>query len=384
MTERVGATDAPPPPPPPPPDDGPRDRTPEVSPELARAIDQDGQNQDGHAQDGQGRAGEPDSARRPDEVREAEPDRGTPDLPEPDASAELRSAVTDSPSPDGQDGGTADVPAQSDGDHAGPPGYHRPDLQPADTVEPGRTPAGELQEDKLPRDPAAPDRNVEADSPGTAGDEPGETGDELRQESGLPQPDEAGWPQPEPDRDGQPGQMTGDERDPEQPDAIPDDSVPRMTNSPDEDQLADAGEKNATDEGTGTDRPPSGWDDEAVADHPSRPDPDSIRIPPDRATHILDGEERNGRFAGGHRSGTGIKDKTEFPADWDDDRILSNVEDIARNPDSAPKHQPHPDGDRWRAEGVRDGVHVTVIVGQDGTVVTAWPREGDPGVVKNS
>ncbi|MGZ7046624.1 MAG: EndoU domain-containing protein, partial [Candidatus Aminicenantales bacterium] len=286
-------------------DDGPRDRAPEATPELANALTEDGQ-----ARDGQGR---PDSTEARDQGREqneARPEPGAPDVPKPDASAELRSAIADSPKPDRD------------------------------------TEAG----------PSGPDSG----QPGPAPDAPGQ----QEQEAGGGRVD---------------GQL-GDR---------PDDVTPPMESSSQEDSPASGkGADPAADEGTGvdegvgvdgdagTDKPSSGWDDETVADHPSRPDPDSIRITPDRAEHILDGD----KWGGGHRAGTGKPEKTEFPADWDDKRTLSNVEDVARNPDKAPEFQGN---GKWLAEGVRDDVHITAIVKPDGSIVTAWPREGDPGVIKN-
>jgi len=53
----------------------------------------------------------------------------------------------------------------------------------------------------------------------------------------------------------------------------------------------------------------SGWDS---VDAPDRPPAEDIRVSDERATHILDGDEDGG---GGHRRGTGIPGKTEFPAD---------------------------------------------------------------------
>jgi hypothetical protein len=161
----------------------------------------------------------------------------------------------------------------------------------------------------------------------------------------------------------QPAQGPGDIADPDVVRA----AEPRDDGRPDADP--------AVDEGTGTDQPPPRPEADPAADRPDRPDPDSIRITPDRATHILDGD----RTGGGHRAGAG--GETEFPADWDDERILNNVEDVARNPDNWPE-EPQPNG-RWRIEGVRDGVHITAIVNPDGSIRTAWPREGDPGVIKN-
>jgi Bacterial EndoU nuclease len=121
----------------------------------------------------------------------------------------------------------------------------------------------------------------------------------------------------------------------------------------------------------------SGWDSPELADHPDRPPPDSFRVPPDRAAHILDGDPAGG----GHRHGTGRAGKTEFPASWNDQKIIGNVADVARNPDAAPVRQAW--NDRWQARGVRDEVDIVVIVERDGTIWSGWPLEGGPGVVRN-
>jgi hypothetical protein len=112
---------------------------------------------------------------------------------------------------------------------------------------------------------------------------------------------------------------------------------------------------------------------------PSRdghPVPDSIRLPPERARHILDGDS----WGGGHRHGTGRPGKAEFPAGWDDERTIGHILDVARYPDTRPVWQPN---HRWRLYGERDAVGVTVIVKRDGGIWAAWPEEGGPGVVRN-
>src|SRR5579862_9269387 len=63
------------------------------------------------------------------------------------------------------------------------------------------------------------------------------------------------------------------------------------------------------------------WDDVPAADHDGRPRPESLELPAERAAHILDGD----RWGGGHRHGTGRPGKTEFPADWDDERIIGQI-----------------------------------------------------------
>jgi hypothetical protein len=120
----------------------------------------------------------------------------------------------------------------------------------------------------------------------------------------------------------------------------------------------------------------SGSDTPAPAGDTPYLDKESIRLTPEREVHILYGDDKSG----GHRSGAKKPDKTEFPASWTDPKILQNVLDVARNPDIPPSR---PGGNRWLAEGVRDGVHITVWLEPDGRIVTAWPREGDPGVVRN-
>lgn len=104
--------------------------------------------------------------------------------------------------------------------------------------------------------------------------------------------------------------------------------------------------------------------------------PDAIRLRPERARHILDGDS----WGGGHRHGTGRPGKAEFPASWDDERTIGHIVDVARHPDTRPVWQPN---HRWRLQGERDAVAVTVIVKADGGIWAAWPEEGSPGVTRN-
>jgi hypothetical protein len=120
----------------------------------------------------------------------------------------------------------------------------------------------------------------------------------------------------------------------------------------------------------------SAWNTEAVEDHPDRPSLDSLRTTPERTKHILDGD----KWGGGHRHGTGRPGKTEFPAGWDDDKIMRNVRDVARVPGDLAVFQPN---HRWRVHGQREDVGITVIVLPDGRIWSAWPDAGSPGVVKN-
>jgi hypothetical protein len=102
-----------------------------------------------------------------------------------------------------------------------------------------------------------------------------------------------------------------------------------------------------------------------------------IRAAADRRTHILDGDNTGG----GHRHGTGVPGKTEFPADWNDGQIIDAIHAVARKPDREPEHQNW--NDRWKVSGRHKGVEIVAIVESDGAIWTAWPGEGSPGVVKN-
>jgi Bacterial EndoU nuclease len=119
----------------------------------------------------------------------------------------------------------------------------------------------------------------------------------------------------------------------------------------------------------------SGWDSVDAAD---RPPEEGMRVSPERRTHILDGDETGG---GGHRHGVGKPGKTEFPASWDDEKIIANVLDVARRPDKPPTHQDW--NDTWLCTGIRDAVGVWAVVERRGDILTGWPEEGGPGVVRN-
>lgn len=119
----------------------------------------------------------------------------------------------------------------------------------------------------------------------------------------------------------------------------------------------------------------SGW---AAVDVKERPPLDALVVTPERSKHILDGDATD---SGGHRHGTGNPGKTEFPASWDDEKIIDTVLDVARRPDEPPTYQDR--NGRWLAQGKRDDVEVVVIIASDGRIWTGWPRIGGPGVVKN-
>jgi hypothetical protein len=120
----------------------------------------------------------------------------------------------------------------------------------------------------------------------------------------------------------------------------------------------------------------AGWD--AVAAE-KRPALDAIRVSPERVTHILDGDPNGG--GGGHRHGFGKPLKTEFPASWTDEKIIDTALNVARQPDKPPTRQDW--NDTWLCAGTRDNVEVSVVIMRSGEILTSWPEEGGPGVVRN-
>ena len=120
----------------------------------------------------------------------------------------------------------------------------------------------------------------------------------------------------------------------------------------------------------------SGWDS---VDASNRPALDALRVSPERRVHILDGDADGG--GGGHRHGVGKPGKTEFPANWDDEKVIATVLDVARKPDKPPTHQDW--NDTWLCAGTRDNVEVTAVIERSGDILTGWPEEGGPGVVRN-
>ena len=129
----------------------------------------------------------------------------------------------------------------------------------------------------------------------------------------------------------------------------------------------------AGDAANDADRPDDAWD---TVDAEERPPLDDIRVTEERKKHILDGDDTGG----GHRHGTGKPGKTEFPANWDDEKVLDMARDVARHPDEPPVHQ---DNGRWFTTGKREDVEIVAIVEPDAQIWTGWPLEGGPGVVKN-
>lgn len=126
-------------------------------------------------------------------------------------------------------------------------------------------------------------------------------------------------------------------------------------------------------DGGGKDAPGDGGGD--GGDRPEGyPPPDDITTKPGDREHILDGD----KAGGGHRPGTGKPGKTEFPQGWSDDKIIREIEDVARNPDPGTIEAPRYPGDYWAAEGTRDGVEIRIVVRPDGSIRTGYPITVEP------
>ncbi|AKT31826.1 EndoU domain-containing protein [Pseudomonas syringae pv. actinidiae] len=117
------------------------------------------------------------------------------------------------------------------------------------------------------------------------------------------------------------------------------------------------------------------------ASHPApkspQPDPPNPKIISDNPSlvdkkaekHILDGD---GPASGGHRFGTGVPGKSEFPKSWSDEKILSTISDIATDPKT---QWSSPDGRGYQTgSGNRDGINIKVVYDKvKGRVVTGYP-----------
>ncbi|MGW9207761.1 hypothetical protein ACWGR4_12285 [Embleya sp. NPDC055664] len=112
--------------------------------------------------------------------------------------------------------------------------------------------------------------------------------------------------------------------------------------------------------------------------------PEDIQYTEASRRHILESE---GGKNGGHRYGTGIPTKTEFPQRWTDPDVERHVLDLVRNssPTTGPKWTNDPAGNRvlaWEYIGTRDNVTMSVTVMENGEIRTAYPLSGE-GVHRN-
>lgn len=111
--------------------------------------------------------------------------------------------------------------------------------------------------------------------------------------------------------------------------------------------------------------PDKGTSEPASSGTPAKPG--EATLSDDRRAHILDGDKKSG----GHASGRGRPEKSKFPPEWTDEKIVEEIESIANDPASTRKPAK---GDRTRVVGTRDGIEIEVIIGRDGkAIVTAYP-----------
>jgi hypothetical protein len=85
-------------------------------------------------------------------------------------------------------------------------------------------------------------------------------------------------------------------------------------------------------------------------------------------------DEEKGR----HLYGTGRPEKTEFPPDWDDEKVAEALTAVAGHPTEVDERV----NGNWYATGTHDGVRVTAVVRRDGSIAAGWPDSG-PGVHRN-
>jgi hypothetical protein len=93
--------------------------------------------------------------------------------------------------------------------------------------------------------------------------------------------------------------------------------------------------------------------------------------------HIVYGDEDD-PSSGGHLHGLNRPDKTEFPPDWDEDKIVQEVTSVADDPERVAERP----GGTWLAVGVRDGITIHTFLRHDGSIATGHPISG-PGVKTN-
>ena len=133
----------------------------------------------------------------------------------------------------------------------------------------------------------------------------------------------------------------------------------------------------------GTSSGASGDTSSSAVPDSSRPEQRWAGYPPDQTLswsdrrHIVYGDEDD-LTSGGHLHGLNRPNKTEFPPDWDEEKIAREVTDVAAKPQRA---MALPDG-KWLVVGVRDGVTVNLYVYPDGRIAAGFPVSG-PGVKKN-
>lgn len=102
-----------------------------------------------------------------------------------------------------------------------------------------------------------------------------------------------------------------------------------------------------------------------TAAHPA-PESAGYVLTDKRRVHILYGDETGG----GHKAGMGKPGKSEFPANWDENKIIASAIAVA-NDDSLPLR---PSGRYFLKMGEVDGLKIRVVVNRDAhEIITAYP-----------
>lgn len=82
-------------------------------------------------------------------------------------------------------------------------------------------------------------------------------------------------------------------------------------------------------------------------------------------------EEKKAHILAHHKSGTGVACKSEFPATWNDDKIIETVKALAANDNVDWKQE---DNGYFVGEQDVDGLKVRAVVNrEDNTIVTGYP-----------
>ncbi|MBY0429128.1 MAG: EndoU domain-containing protein [Alphaproteobacteria bacterium] len=94
-----------------------------------------------------------------------------------------------------------------------------------------------------------------------------------------------------------------------------------------------------------------------------------FKLTEQRRIHILYGDGTGG----GHKAGAGKPGKTEFPANWNEDKIISTITHIA-NDNHLPMRQ---SGRRyWLRMGEQDGLQIRVVLDKEHReIITGYPVE---------
>lgn len=101
--------------------------------------------------------------------------------------------------------------------------------------------------------------------------------------------------------------------------------------------------------------------------HNRSDDTGSVVLTASAQKHILYGDKRGG----GHKYGTGKPCKSEFPADWDNEQILTTVKRMAANDNAGWEEQ---DNGYYVSEQFSGNMRIRVVLNRNkDEIVTAYP-----------